>query len=88
MEANKFTEKEIKILMEDKCTRAEAELHLKRGATIYEDLEENIHKYMQEWECDKGEIEAFKSMIETKIPIIDWGVVVIKDKTYYIQYVL
>ena len=42
-------EKQIEILMEDRCTKSEAEKHLKNGTTIFEDFEENFDKYMKEW---------------------------------------
>ena len=89
-------EMEIKILMEDRCTRAEAEKHLKNGTTIFEDFEENFDKYMEEWKSGYAEdsedyiemVEGYKNMIETGIPVADWGVVEKDGKTYYIMYVL
>ena len=33
-------EKQIEILMEDRCTKSEAEKQLKNGTTIFDDLEE------------------------------------------------
>lgn len=33
-------EREIKLLMLDRCTKSEAEKHLKNGSTIFEDFEE------------------------------------------------
>ena len=41
-------EKQIEILMEDRCTKSEAEKHLKNGTTIFEDFEENC----PHWEED------------------------------------
>ena len=86
---------EIEILMEDRCTRAEAERHLKNGTVIFEDFEENFDKYMEEWKDpaeDEEEytkmVEGYKKMIKTGIPITDWGVVTVDGKTYYIMYVL
>ena len=73
-------EKQIEILMEDRCTKSEAEKHLKNGTIIFEDFEENFEKYMDE--------EVYRNMIETGEPITDWGVVKLEGKTYYIQYVL
>ena len=88
-------EMEIEILMEDRCTRAEAEKHLKNGTTIFEDFEENFDKYMEEWKYlaeDEEEynnmVESYRNMIETGEPVTDWGVVKLEGKTYYIQYVL
>ena len=42
-------EMEIEILMEDRCTKSEAEKHLKNGTIIFDDFEENFDKYMEEW---------------------------------------
>lgn len=81
-------EKEISILMMDGCTKKEAEKHLKNGTIIFEDLEENFEKYMEEWQSDEEELEDFKRMISEKIPVLDWGVVEHEGKTYYIQYFL
>lgn len=88
-------EKQIEILMEDRCTKSEAEKHLKNGTTIFDDFEENFDKYMEEWKYlaeDKEEytkmVESYKNMIETGEPITDWGVVKLDEKTYYIMYVL
>ena len=55
-------EKQIEILMEDRCTKSEAEKHLKNGTTIFEDFEENFDKYMEEW----------KYLAGTKKNIITW----------------
>ena len=81
-------EREIEILMEDRCTKSEAEKHLKNGTIIFEDFEENFEKYMEEWDIEEEERESYKKMIETGEPITDWGVVKLEGKTYYIQYVL
>ena len=89
------TEKQIEILMEDRCTKSEAEKLLKNGTTIFEDFKENFDKYMEEWKYlakDEEEyikmVEGYKNMIETGDPITDWGVVKKDGKTYYIMYVL
>ena len=81
-------EMEIEILMEDRCTKSEAEKHLKNGTIIFEDFEENFEKYMDEWDIEEEEREVYRNMIETGEPITDWGVVKLEGKTYYIQYVL
>ena len=81
-------EREIEILMEDRCTKSEAEKHLKNGTIIFEDFEENFEKYMDEWDIEEEEREVYRNMIETGIPVTDWGVVKLEGKTYYIQYVL
>ena len=87
--------KEIEILMEDRCTKLEAERHLKNGTTVYEDFEENFDLYMEEWKescCDEEDykrmVNDYKKMIETGNPVTDWGVVKLDGKTYYIQYFL
>ena len=81
-------EREIEILMEDRCTRAEVEKHLKNGTVIFEDFEENFDSYMKEWGCDEEEEESYRKMINSKHPATDWGVVEQDGKTYYIMYVL
>ncbi len=85
----------VEILMEDNCTRKEAEDHLKMGTTIYdaEDFEKNWEYYLDEtaWlDEDTREYlaEEWTKMIETKKPAPDWGVVTHDGKTYYIQYAL
>ena len=89
-------EMEIEILMDDRCTRAEAEKHLKNGTIIFEDFEENFEKYMVEWKSGYAEdsedytemVESYKNMIETGEPVTDWGIVKKDGKTYYIMYLL
>lgn len=84
-------EKEIEILIKDRCTRAEAEKLLKNGSTVYEDLEENLEKYLDEWKYLDEEdnfTDSVKKMVETKQPMVDWGIVNDNGKTYYIEYVL
>ena len=88
-------EMEIEILMEDRCTKSEAEKHLKNGTIIFDDFEENFDKYMEEWKYlaeDEEEynnmVESYRNMIETGEPVTDWGVVKKDGKTYYIMYVL
>ena len=75
-------EKQIEILMEDRCTKSEAKKHLKNGTTIFDDFEENFEKYMEEWKYlaeDEEEytkmVECYKKMIKTGIPVTDWAVV-------------
>ena len=81
-------EKQIEILMEDRCTKSEAEKHLKNGTTIFDDFEENFESYLDEWDIEEEEREAYRKMIETGNPVTDWGFVKVDGKTYYIQYVL
>lgn len=81
-------EREIEIIMQDGCTRAEAEKHLNNGTVVFEDFAENFDSYMKEWACDEDEKEAYRKMIDSKNPVMDWGIVEQDGKTYYISYVL
>ena len=89
-------ERQIKILMMDRCTKAEAEKYVNNNrVTIYEDFEENFDQYMDELVLRAGfgkeeaeeEIANYRKMIDTKRPLTDWGVVEDAGKTYYIMYV-
>lgn len=79
---------DIEVLMKDGCTKAEAENHLKNGAQVIDDLEEHFADYMIEWSVSDEDAEDYKRMIETKIPLSDWGIVQTENNTYYIAYVL
>ena len=79
-------EMKIKILMEDGCTKREAEKYLERGVDIITDFEENFDEYMKDWLISEEDIEDFKKMIETQIPATDWGIVNLENKRYYIMY--
>ena len=81
-------EKEIELLMKDGDTRSEAEKHLKDGAMIFEDLAENLESYLDEWDVEEEDREAYRNMIKNKIPVADWGIVEDDGKTFYIMYVL
>jgi hypothetical protein len=81
-------EKEVELLMKDGDTISEAEKHLKDGAMIIEDLEENLENYLDEWGVEEEDREAYRNMIEKKIPVADWGIVEDGGKTFYIMYVL
>lgn len=81
-------EKEIELLMKDGDTRSEAEKHLKDGAMIIEDLAENLESYLDEWDVEEEDREAYRNMVENKIPVADWGIVEDDGKTFYIMYVL
>lgn len=81
-------EKEVELLMKDGDTRSEAEKHLKDGAMIIEDLAENLESYLDEWDIEEEDREAYRNMIENKIPVADWGIVEDGGKTFYIMYVL
>ena len=81
-------DREIEILILDRCTKSDAEKHLKNGTTIFEDFEEHFDDYMKEWAIEEEEIPTYRKMIEEKVPATDWGVVEDNGKTYYIMYVL
>ena len=81
-------EREIELLMLDRCTKSEAEKHLKNGSTIFEDFEENIESYLNEWNIEDEDKNEYRKMVTDKIPVRDWGIVEDNEKTYYIMYVL
>lgn len=81
-------EREIELLMMDRCTKSEAEKHLKNGSTIFEDFEENIESYLDEWDIEEEDKDEYRKMVTDKIPARDWGIVEDNRKTYYIMYVL
>lgn len=81
-------ELEIKILMEDGCTASEAEKHLKNGSIVFDDFEEKIEDYLDEWEINEEDREEYRKMITDKTPATDWGIVEKDGETYYIEYVL
>lgn len=79
---------EIEILMMDGCTKAEAEKHLKRGTTVFD--EDDFRLFVDEIisDSDEEEQEKYKEMLEKKKPLADWGIVEHEDKTWFIMYVL
>lgn len=81
-------EREIELLMMDRCTKSEAEKHLKNGSTIFEDFEKNIESYLDEWNIEEEDKDEYRKMVTDKIPARDWGIVEDNGKTYYIMYVL
>lgn len=83
-------EMKIEVLIEDGCTRKEAEKFLKTGTTVFEssDFEENFERYMDEWGVSPEEKEEYKKMITEKSPILDWGIVEKDGSVYYIAYIL
>ena len=74
--------------MLDRCTKSEAEKHLKNCSTIFEDFEENIESYLDEWNIEEEDKDEYRKMVTDKIPARDWGIVEDNGKTYYIMYVL
>jgi len=81
-------EREVELLMMDRCTKSEAEKHLKDGSTVFEDFEENIENYLNEWNIGESDKDEYRKMVMNKIPVRDWGIVEDNGKTYYIMYAL
>lgn len=81
-------EMKTRILMMDGCTKDEALKHLKRGTIIYEDFDSRFENYMEEWNIEEDSIEEYRNMVDTGVPVLDWGVVSLNGKAYYIQYCL
>lgn len=81
-------EREIELLMMDRCTKSEAEKHLKDGSTVFEDFEENIENYLNEWNIEESDKDEYRKMVMNKVPVRDWGIVEDNGKTYYIMYAL
>lgn len=85
-------EKNVEILMEDGCTRKEAEKHLNNGTVVYtlEDFTENF-EFMKNFHEDADEIKAdkkIKKMLETKIPMDGYSFVKYDGKEWLISYCL
>lgn len=83
-------EREIEILMMDRCTRSEAEKLLENGTAVFdgEDFENNFDRYMDDRDTDEEERARYRAMVDHKKSIPDWGIVEDGGKTYYIMYVL
>ena len=81
-------EKEIEILIKDGCTKKNAERHLKNGTIIFDDFEENLETYLNEWDIEEEDRDEFRKMVFDKIPVGYWGIVNEDEKTYYIMYSL
>jgi len=83
-------EKNVEILMEDHCTRKEAERFLKNNTVVYElkDFTEHFGQFMEDWQEDKEGIEAYKKMLETKEPMSGYNFVEYNGKEYLISYCL
>ena len=79
---------DLEVLMKDTCTESEAKTHLDRGTVVFSDLEEHFDDYMSEWGMDEDDRDLIRSMIKSKEPLPDWGVVQDEGKTYYIMYAL
>lgn len=83
-------EKEIAILMEDRCTRKEAEKYLKNGTIVYESIDDwidnlgdLIKESLEEYNVD---IEGYKKMARDG-GLADTSVVVFEGNEYVVDYV-
>lgn len=80
---------DIEILMEDGCTREDAQRHLEVGTIVFDDFEDHLDSYCAELAKGDEEFEEeLRKMVETKEPAPDWGIVESSGKTYYIMYCL
>ena len=82
--------KEIEILVNDGCTRKEAERHLASGTVVFEEKDFRTHfsGYMDEWGIEDEDRQPYKEMLEKKKPMTDWGAVEYDGEWYFIAYVL
>lgn len=82
--------KDIEILMQDGCTKKEAEKHLISGAIVFDekDFRDHFSGYMEEWEIEDVDQQPYREMLENKKPLPDWGVVEYNGMWYFIEYVL
>ena len=69
-------EREIEILMLDRCTKSEAEKHLKNGSTVFEgdDFEKFFDDYMKEWNIEEEDIEEMNNSDEEGKEQIDFTI--------------
>ena len=66
-------DKKIRILKLDGCTTAEAVKALEKGAIIYDDFEQHIESYLAEWELEESEKQEYRQMVNSGVPVEDWG---------------
>lgn len=77
-------ERNIRILMEDYCTRKEAIEHLKRGTIVWENINDYIAN-LKDCDCWEGETEeSIREDSNPDMPIV----VTYKGKEYLVQYCL
>lgn len=83
-------EKNVEILMKDRCTRKEAERFLKNSTVVYDlkDFTEHFDQFMEDWQEDEEGIKAYRKMLETKEPIGGYSFVEYDGKEYLISYCL
>lgn len=80
---NKNRERDIEILMLDRCTKREAERHLNNGTIVYENPEEYIQS-LKDCDCYSG--ETLEQIREGKIR--DVSLIEYEGHEYLIEYVL
>lgn len=81
---NKNRERDIAILMEDRCTKKEAEKFIRKGTTVYEDPEEYIQS-LKDSDCYEGQtLEQIRN--GEKVPYA--AMVEYEGHEYLIEYVL
>lgn len=80
---NNKRERDIAILMKDRCTKREAEEFLRKGTTIYEDPNEYIQS-LKDCGCYEGQtLEQIRNGELSDVTLIDY-----KGHEYLIEYVL
>ena len=82
-------EKQIEILMKDGYTEREAKDALERGCTIYDNLEEHLDEYLEEFKTymDSEIAEKIRCLVEKQEEFEDWSIVKLDGKRYYIMHV-
>lgn len=82
--------KDIEILMQDGCTKKEAEKHIAAGAVVLEEEDFRTHfsDYMEDWGIEDDAQQPYREMLGKKKPLPDWGVVEYGGEWYFISYVL
>jgi hypothetical protein len=69
---NKNRERDIAILMEDRCTKREAEEFLRKGTTVYEDPKEYIQS-LKDCGCYEGQtLEQIRNGEPSDVTLIDY----------------
>lgn len=78
------------ILVQDGCTRKEAEKHLENGAVVLDERDFRAHfsDYMADWDVKGSDQQPYREMLEKKQPLTDWGIVEYDGEVYFIAYVL
>lgn len=80
---NKNRERDIAILIEDRCTKREAERYLDRGTVVYENPEEYIQS-LKDCDCYNGEtLEQIRNRGKSDVNMVEY-----EGHEYLIEYVL